>query len=135
MQIRLISVFLLVLATIGASNSAADSTHVQLARAKISPWVLTQTSGGNQTEFFVVLADQADLSDAYQLSTKEEKGRFVFEALSAKAKETQRSLVQWLDSQAIAYRPFYIVNSILVRGDLTMALALGSRADVARIEG
>ena len=34
-------------------------------------------SNGQQSEFFVVLADQADLSAAANLQTKAEKGRFV----------------------------------------------------------
>jgi len=31
---------------------------------KNAPWVVVQTANGQQTEFFVVLADQADLSAA-----------------------------------------------------------------------
>jgi hypothetical protein len=89
MKTRLVAILLLAIAVAGVSQSSADSAQTQQARAKISPWVLSQTAGGKQTEFFIVLEDQADLSGAYRLSTKEEKGRFVFDTLSAKAKETQ----------------------------------------------
>src|SRR5262245_20705315 len=37
------------------------------AASKIAPWVIDHTANGQQTEFFVVLADQADLSGAVSL--------------------------------------------------------------------
>ncbi len=49
---------------------------------KIAPWVMEHTANGQQAEFFVVLADQADLSRAAALATKAEKGRYVYDALS-----------------------------------------------------
>ena len=44
---------------------------------KIAPWVTEHTANGQQAEFFVVLADQADLGGAAALPTKSEKGRYV----------------------------------------------------------
>src|SRR5947199_6931721 len=52
---------------------------------KIAPWVVAQTAHGQQAEFMVVLADQADLRPAAALATKSEKGRFVRNALLAKS--------------------------------------------------
>src|SRR5207253_5453874 len=45
---------------------------------KIAPWVVEHTAYGQQAEFFVVLADRADLTPAANLPTKTEKGRFVY---------------------------------------------------------
>ena len=45
---------------------------------------MEHTTNGQQTEFFVLLADQADLSPAANLPTKAEKGRFVYQTLSGK---------------------------------------------------
>jgi hypothetical protein len=56
---------------------------------KIAPWVIAQTANGQQAEFFVVLADQADLSAAGTLRTKAEKSRFVHDALWPKSQTTQ----------------------------------------------
>ena len=42
---------------------------------------MEHTANGQKTEFFVVLADQADLSPAASLATKMEKGRFVYQTL------------------------------------------------------
>ena len=102
---------------------------------KIAPWVIEHTDNGQQPEFFVVLADQADLSRAAALTTKMEKGRYVYDALRNKSKATQTPVLQWLRERGIEHRSFYIVNAILVKGSRDVAEALASRQDVARIEG
>ena len=66
------------------------------ATNKIAPWVMEHTANGQEAEFFVVLADQADLSPAASLPTKAEKGRFVYQTLQSKAQTTQDSILQWL---------------------------------------
>src|SRR6476646_8137377 len=105
------------------------------AANKIAPWVMEQTANGQQAEFFVVLADQADLSGAANLQTKTEKGRFVFQTLFNKAQTTQGSILQWLREHGLEHRSFYVVNAVLVKGTRAVAEALAARPDVARIEG
>jgi serine protease AprX len=105
------------------------------AANKIAPWVMENTANGQQAEFFVVLADQADLSLAEALPTKAEKGRFVYQTLQTKAQTTQDSILQLLRDRAIEHRSFYIVNAILVKGTRELAEMLAARPDVARIEG
>src|ERR1700751_4989602 len=102
---------------------------------KIAPWVMEHTANGQQAEFFVVLADQANLSQAADLQTKAEKGRYVYNTLLNKAQTTQGAILQWLRDRGIEHRSFYIVNAILVRGTREVAEALAARPDVARIEG
>ena len=102
---------------------------------KIAPWVIKHTTNGQQAEFFVVLADQADLSAAATLRTKAEKGRYVHDALWNKAQTTQRPILQWLRERSIEHRSFYIVNAVLVKGSREIAEALAARPDVARVEG
>jgi serine protease AprX len=102
---------------------------------KIAPWVVAQTTNGQQAEFFVVLADQADLSAATALRSKNEKGCFVRGALWNKSETTQRAILRWLREHGVEHRSFYIVNAILVRGTREIAETLARRPDVARIEG
>jgi subtilisin family serine protease len=102
---------------------------------KIAPWVMEQTANGQQAEFFVVLADQADLSPAANLQTKTEKGRFVYQTLLEKAQTTQGPILQWLRGRKIENQSFYIVNAILVKGDRQLAETLAARPDVARVTG
>ena len=102
---------------------------------KLSPWVVEHTADGRQAEFLVVLSRQANLREADRLNTKLEKGRFVRQALWGVAQETQGPVLSWLRKQGVEYRPFYIVNAIWVKADREVAVALGARADVARIDG
>jgi serine protease AprX len=102
---------------------------------KIAPWVMEHTANGQQAEFFVVLADQADLSPAANLPTKTEKGRFVYQTLLEKAQSNQGPILQWLRERNIENQSFYIVNAILVKGDRQLAETLAARPDVARVTG
>ena len=101
---------------IGNQQGAAVSGPPYAAN-KIAPWVMEHAANGQQAEFFVVLADQADLSGAASLPTKAEKGRFVYETLLSKAQTTQEPILQWLRDRAIEHQSFYIVNAILVKGN------------------
>src|SRR5262245_42342219 len=130
------------LATVGAIASsrqpavaAPGGAAVPSQLSKIAPWVMEHTGNGQQAEFLVVLADQADLRRAADFPTKVEKGRFVFQTLSAKAQTTQGPILQWLRDRGLAHRSFYIVNAILVTGTRDVAEALAGRPDVARVEG
>jgi serine protease AprX len=102
---------------------------------RIAPWVVEHTAYGQQAEFFVVLADRADLSAAANFTTKADKGRFVYQTLREKAQRTQGPILEWLRERNIEHQSFYIVNAILVKGTRTIAAALAARPDVARIEG
>src|SRR5204863_357589 len=90
--------------------------------SKIASWVLEQTAHGAAAEFLVVLADQAELSRADGLRTKEEKGRFVRDVLWSKAQTTQGPLLAWLRAHQIEHRAYYIVNMIWVKANRDIAL-------------
>jgi serine protease AprX len=126
----------------GAAAAAAlwalSQSHAQdqsAALSKIAPWVLQHTADGKEAEFLVVLSDQADLSGAEALTTKQEKGRYVRDVLWDKAQATQGPLLTWLRERNIEHRSYYIVNLIWVRGNFDVALELAARPDVLRVEG
>jgi serine protease AprX len=102
--------------------------------SKIAPWVIEHTANGQPAEFMVVL-DQADLRPAAALATKNQKSRYVHDALWNKSQTTQGPILQWLRERGIEHRSFYIVNAILVKGSRELAETLGARPDVARVEG
>jgi len=136
MRVRLVALLIFIFTGLFAldfrPHSQAQTTD---ALAKISPWVLQHTAAKQNSEFLVVLADQADLSGAERLNSKQDKGRYVYQTLFSKAQETQKPILEWLDARSIEHRSYYIVNMILVKGNLDVALALASRNDVARIDG
>jgi subtilisin family serine protease len=128
------------LAALGAFGSSdasgqGNSPEQTAITTKIAPWVMEHTTSGRQAEFFVVLADQANLGAAAALPTKNEKGRYVYDALWNKGQATQGSILQLLRERGIEHRPFYIVNAILVKGSRETAEMLAARSDVARVEG
>ncbi len=103
--------------------------------SKIEPWVIEHTANDQQAELMVVLVDQADLRQAADLATKNEKSRYVHDALWNKSQATQAPIVQWLRERSLEYHSFYIINAILVKGSREVAEALAARPDVARVEG
>ena len=121
--------------SLGANRTQDGALSVVAATKKIAPWVVDHTVNGQQAEFMVVLVDQADLRLTAALSTKTEKGRFVYDTLRNKSLTTQGPILQWLRERGIEYRSFYIVNAILVKGSRASAEELAARPEVARVEG
>lgn len=126
---------ILVLSIATTAVGVARFSQPRTVYDKIAPWVLANTANGEQAEFLVLLADQADLSAADRLPTKLEKGRFVYKTLYETAQATQAPIVTWLQANGIEHRAYYIVNVIWVKADRTTALALAARSDVAKLEG
>src|SRR5437762_8526948 len=117
------------------ATSQGNSLEQTASATKIAPWVMEHTADGQEAEFLVVLTDQADLGGAAALPTKNEKGRYVYDALWNKGQATQGPILQWLSERQLEHQSFYIVNAILVRGSRQIAEALAARPDVARVEG
>ena len=86
-----------------------------------------------QTEFLVYLTEQADLSGAAALPTKEAKGAYVFEQLTAVAQRTQPPLIAALKKPDADYRLTGLRNMIWVRGDTAVLQQMAQRPDVAHI--
>lgn len=99
---------------------------------KVDPWVLATAAAG-ETEFLVYLAEQADVSGARALETKEEKGGFVAAQLQAVANATQGPLLALLARRGAEHRAFWVANMIWVRGGLDLVQELAERDDVAHV--
>jgi hypothetical protein len=119
-----------------ASRSSINQAVIteEEALEKIELLVLEELDSNGQTEFFIWMTEKADLSPAYEMETKLEKGTFVYKTLVATAERTQADMRAYLDSQGVDYRPFYIANKILVRsGNLDLVTAVAMRSDVAEV--
>src|SRR5215475_12433655 len=125
-----------VFAAIGPSRAIGQGRPPGRAATtnKIAPWVVEHTANGQQAEFMVVLADQANLNAAATMRTKTEKGRYVYDTLRNKSQATQGPILRWLREHRLEHRSFYIVNAILVKGTREIAETLAARPDVARVE-
>ncbi len=116
-----------------AQEAGPAGLPAQVAQ-KIDASVLAQMAAEGRASFIVLLAEQADLSRAGQLRSKEEKGRYVYETLAATAQASQAALLAELKDRGVATRSLYVVNAIVVEsGDLALAAALAGRPGVARL--
>ena len=104
-------------------------------QSKVDPGVFAalEQDGAYQGGFLVLLSEQADLSSAHELPTKQEKGEFVFKALTQSAHRAQAPLLRVLQRQDVPHRSYWIANMIWVQGDLQLLQALAERVDVSRI--
>ena len=109
-----------------------NSLMAQSYLEKVHPSVWSTMKDG-KTEFFIVLKDQADISAAQFLDTKEEKGNYVFNQLKNKADETQKDIQAFLNSKKAFYQSFWISNMLLAKGDRALIEALAQRDDVDKI--
>ena len=102
-------------------------------QAKVHPGVLAAPAHEEQ-ELLLVLRERADLSGARNLTTREEKTRYVFERLTEVAARTQEPLLEELRASGTEHQSFWITNVIRVRARAASLESLARRSDVARIE-
>lgn len=120
--------------------SAADRwSPVNIGTAQTQSWqdkvdasVLDVASTG-QAEFLIYMNSQADLSGADALATKEEKGQFVYDSLTATAQATQPAVLHTLGQFGVAYQPFWVTNAIWAKGNLAVVQAVAARPEVAYV--
>jgi serine protease AprX len=103
------------------------------AESKLDPRVFAGKAAGETASFLVVMREQADLSGAGTFTEKTDKGRFVFEALTALAETSQAPLKARLDASGVPYQSFYLVNMIEVEADRSLAEELAARDDVSSV--
>jgi serine protease AprX len=112
----------------GAAAGSADADAVDW-QSKVSDSVLTAAAAG-ETEFMVYMREQADLSGAVALGTKEAKGQFVYDRLTDLADRSQSGLLAQLAGLGVEHKSFWIVNTVHVKGGADVLQAVASRADV-----
>ncbi len=122
----------LVLAVLVITMVAATPAIAFDWRDKVDPWVLAKGRTGT-TEFLVMLTEQADLTPARDLATKQAKGAFVVDALRAVAERSQAPVLAELRARGVAHRSYWVANMIWVAGGLDAVQAMAERNDVLRV--
>ena len=82
---------------------------------------------------FVILKDQADLSDVRQIQNIDERRSAAYNELIQFANESQTDLRKAFDSLGVKYTPYYLENAIEVRGGTLVRLYLLTRPEVDRV--
>jgi serine protease AprX len=103
------------------------------ANSNISAAVLQQFTKDEPIECIVYLKNQADLANIKSMYGKVNKGSFTFQSLTAFAEKEQASLLAFLDKEQALYKPFWIINAILVKGDAALLTSIAEREDVKMI--
>lgn len=103
-------------------------------------WVLLFAlyfSAGNRgfygDRLFVILKDQADISDVASIRDRNQRLTEAYTRLTAHAEASQAGLRQTLDSLRIGYTPYYLVNALEVQGGTLTRLILLTRPEVDRV--
>jgi hypothetical protein len=112
------------------SLSASDVPAV----AKIAPRLASDTAFGGNSEALIVLSEQADLSGADNLPTKQEKGQYVYNALREVAERTQAPLRKMLQERGIPCQSYYGINMIKVNASRDLLYEIAGRDEVVQID-
>ncbi len=100
---------------------------------KVSASLLEKTANGESAPFFILLNEQADVSAARSLGTKNEKATYVFHQLKDEATRTQKKVIAFLNTEQAPYQSFFIVNAIRTEGNQDLIKILAERSDVKKI--
>ena len=135
-RIVTLRLLVLVIAAIGSGTVfALESGPGGPLAGTADPLVRRQLETSGRADVVVTLAEMADLAPAAALGSKEARGRFVLASLQQTAARSQRELRALLDRRGVSYKPFFIANSILVRGATPALLGeIAARPEVARVD-
>lgn len=120
-----------------AATGVKDSKAVVSQKVQYDLLEKMTEEGDSQTyDVLIKMQAQAELNKALLFDTKEEKGAYVYETLTALALETQADLVSQLEAQGLKVKRFYIVNMIGVKNvSLDLIKKIAERDDVAKVYG
>jgi subtilisin family serine protease len=101
---------------------------------KFTTAVLEQLEENKSADFWIELAPEADLAPARDLADWAERGQYVYDELTATARESQAAIVAQLDAAGVSYETFWIGNTILVEdGSLDLARKVAAASSVEGI--
>ena len=89
--------------------------------------------GNYGDRLFVILKDQADISDVATIKDRDERLNAAYERLTEHANTTQADLRKFFDKTGVEYTPYYLENAMEVRGGTLIRLYLMTRSEVERV--
>ena len=101
---------------------------------KVAPELLARAEAGETVELIVLLREQADVSAARLLTTKEARANYVWQTLQQTAGRTQAGLVAELSGKGVEFRSYYLINALWVRADLDVLRSIAQRPEVSRLQ-
>jgi len=121
-------------------DKGTGKTQILGLVSAVAAWVVviilfftTGNRGFYGDRLFVILKDQADLSSVSQIEDIDERRTAAYQMLTEHANETQAELRNAFDRVGVDYTPYYLVNSMEVRGGSLVRLFLSTRPEVDRV--
>jgi len=117
--------------------SVSQTVLASGGQAKISPWLLNQFSRGDENPTVLIyMKEEADLSKIKSTLSRDERLRKVFAELVKTAQRSQTSLLNYLASEKISARSYYVSNLIVADHVSKSQLeAIAERDDVLKVVG
>ncbi|WP_127502179.1 S8 family serine peptidase [Actinoplanes solisilvae] len=104
------------------------------AAGKIAPTLKDRFRTQPSSDFWITFEKKADLGPAKKIADWTARGRFVYDALTAAAKDSVAAVAPELDRAGVKYTSYPIANAVLVKGGTEkLALDVASRVQVAEI--
>ena len=107
--------------------------QAQVWQSKVHPSVFDQLQSHAKVEIFILMREQADVSGANRLQTKEEKGTFVFNILRGAAERSQVGIQQLMNAQSVRFQSFWLVNGLFLSANYDLIKQIAERDDVAEV--
>lgn len=101
--------------------------------AHIEGRLLKQVEDLGEVQFWVMLREKADLLPARGTRNWKERGRAVHSRLTSTAERSQARVRAMLRSRGIPYKPYWVLNGLLVTGDRKLIEELAAQPEVAEI--
>lgn len=96
-------------------------------------FAFTGNRGFHGDRLFVILRDQADVSEAEKLGSVADRRQFVYQTLVDQANQSQQQIRAQLEQWGFAYTPYYLVNAIEVDGGPLLRVWLENQPEVEKV--
>ena len=103
----------LVLSLLPGLGLAQGTKEVQLSD-KVDKELADLLSVNSSADFVITMAEQADLSAAYEMRDWNARGQYVYDTLRAVADRSQAGAKDYLDKQGLRYQTFVAGNELYV---------------------
>ncbi|WP_026366116.1 S8 family serine peptidase [Promicromonospora sukumoe] len=116
------------------SGDSGDSADPADPADKISRAAEKTFAARGTTDFWLRFGEQPDLEPADGITVWSERGRYVYDALTAAAEKSQAGTIAELEKAGAEYTSYWAANAILVEdGTLDQAVELAADKDVVEV--
>ena len=112
----------------------ATISQVNSEKIPIDPYVYITLEQEGTARVLVILKEQADLSGANNLTSKIDKGNYVYQQLTDVAARTQGPMRTFLNSKGADYRAYWIQNMFMVTVDINLLQEIAQQPGIERID-